>query len=143
MKRFFLALVIALLAIPTIEAQFNFGSYGNSSYFSSKQSASITFKNLSDYTMTLRIIRATGGCYTSIILGPHSSRVVSFSNSSNFKLKIKATSSFGRTSYHDGGKFSVTCTDTKWSEGEMSFRMASNGSGLGPTISAKQFESDY
>ena len=58
-------------------------------------------------------------------------------------MTIQNTSSYGHTSYHDGGKFSVTCTKTEWTEGEMSFQLSSYGNGLGPSISAKQFESDY
>ena len=71
-----------------------------------------------------------------------SSRAVSFSKSGTFKLKIKATPRYGQSSYHDGGKFSVTSTETEWTEGEMTFRMSTYGSGLGPSISAKEFESD-
>lgn len=143
MKRFILALTIVLVSVISVDAQYNYGGmYGNSSYTSS-QNASITFRNQSDYTMTLRIVYATGGYYSTVSLRPHSSSKVSFSKSGSFKLKIKATSYYGQTSYHDGGKFSVTCTSSEWTEGEMSFQLSSYGSGLGPSISAKQFESDY
>lgn len=132
-----------MITAVSANAQFNFGSVGERSSYNSRQNASITFTNQSDYTMTLRIIYARGGYYSSVVLRPHSSSSVSFSNSGNFKLKIKAVSSFGDVSYHDGGNFSVTCNSTEWTEGEMSFRMSSYGSGLGPKISAKQFESNY
>ena len=75
-------------------------------------------------------------------LPAHSSRTVNFNKSGTFKLKIKATSSYGQSSYHDGGKFSVTSTETEWTEGEMVFKMSTYGSGLGPSISAKEFESN-
>lgn len=141
MKRLILALIIGLVSVVTVNAQYNYGgSYGNSSY-SSKQNASITFRNQSDYTMTLRILYAGGGYYTTVSLRPHTPSKVSFSKSGNFK--IKAASSYGQVSYHDGGKFSVTCTSSEWTEGEMSFQLSSYGSGLGPSISAKQFESNY
>ncbi len=143
MNRFILALIIGLVSWFSADAQFNYaGMYGNSSY-TTKQNASITFKNQSDYTMTLRIIYAGGGYYSTVSLRPHSSSKVSFSKSGSFKLKIKATSSFGQASYHDGGYFSVTCNSNEWTEGEMSFRLSSYGSGLGPSISAQQFESNY
>ena len=127
----------------SVSAQFNFGGTGALNSYYSKPQANITFSNRSDYTMTLRILYADGGYYTSVTLRPHSSSKVNFSKSGNFKLKIKATPSYGQPSYHDGGKFSVTCTDQEWTEGEMSFQMSTYGSGLGPTISAQQFESNY
>ena len=143
MKRFILSLIIGFVSIVSVNAQFNYGGlYDNTSYTTS-QNASITFKNQSDYTMTLRIVYAGGGYYSTVTLRPHSSSKVTFSKSGSFKLKIKATSSYGQVSYHDGGKFSVTYTSQEWTEGEMSFRLSSYGSGLGPSISAKQFESNY
>lgn len=142
-----LTLFVAIAAVVlSTNAQYNFGNLYGSSQSStaySSQQASITFKNQSDYTMTLRILYAAGGYYTTVSLRPHSYSTVKFSKSGNFKLKIKATSSYGQTSYHDGGKFSVTCNDREWTEGEMSFQMSTYGSGLGPTISAQQFESNY
>lgn len=123
---------------PTIIAQSTYSDY---EYSVQKNTASITFKNSSDYTMTLRIVHSFGGLYTAVSLPAHSSRTVSFSKSGTFKLKIKATK-YGQSSYHDGGKFSVTCNDTEWTEGEMTFQMSSYGSGLGPSISAKEFEND-
>ena len=143
MKKFILALFICLVSIFSTEAQFNYGgAYVNSPYTSS-QKASITLRNKSEYTMTLRIIYAGGGYYSTTTLRPHSSSIVTFSRSGHFKLKIKAVSSYGQVSYHDGGSFSVTCTSTEWTEGEMSFQLSSYGSGLGPSISEKQFESNF
>ena len=76
-----------------------------------------------------------------IYLPAHSSRVETFAKSANYKLKIKAVN--GRNvSYHNAGTFSVTCTSTRRSEGRMSFQLSSYGSGLGPSISAKEFESN-
>lgn len=109
---------------------------------SGNHAASITFSNKSDYTMTLKIIYASGGLYSTIVLNPHSSRLVTFGSSNTFKLKIKAVHR-NTTSYHDGGYFPVTCTEYEWTKGEMSFELSTYGSGLGPTISAKEFESNY
>ena len=142
MKKIILALLICMISAVSADAQYNFGSIADRSS-SYRQNASISFSNQSDYTMTLKIIYATGGYYSSLVLRPHTSSKVSFSTSGTFKLKIKAVSKFGDVSYHDGGNFSVTCNSNEWTEGEMSFRMSSYGSGLGPKISASQFESNY
>ena len=143
MKKSLMLLVAIIVTVLSVNAQYSYGGlYGNTSYTNS-QNASITFKNQSEYTMTLRIVYASGGYYSTVSLRPYSSSTVSFSKSGSFKLKIKATSSHGGVSYHDGGMFSVTCTSQEWTEGEMTFKMSSYGSGLGPSISAKQFESNY
>ena len=105
------------------------------------QQASITFRNKSDYTLTLKICHLYGGTYSMIELGPKSSRTVSFGKTATFNLKIKATK-YGQSSYHDGGGLSVTCNEYEWTEGEMVFQMSSYGSGLGPSISRAEFESD-
>jgi hypothetical protein len=114
-----------------------------SQYYTQNNKATITFTNKSDYSMVVKIICYSGGLYQAIDLPPHSSRKSSFNKSATYKIKIKATPKIGYSSYHDGGDFSVTCTDTEWSEGEMTFQMSSYGSGLGPSISEKEFESNY
>lgn len=104
--------------------------------------AKIRFNNRSDHYMTIKIIYSYGGLYTTITLPPNEARNVTFGKSGSFKMKIKATH-HGVTSYHDGGDFSVTCNNYEWTEGEMTFTMSSYGTGLGPSISAKEFESNY
>ncbi len=144
MKKFILTVIIFVLGFVSASAQNFWGSSDNSSSSSRTQqstSATITFKNKSDYTMTLKVMYLRGGLYQTVTLSPHSSRVVSFSRSNSFKLKIKAVHN-GSPSYHNGGNFSVTCTSTEWTEGEMSFSLSTYGSGLGPSISAKEFESN-
>lgn len=143
MKKIILSALIAIAAFTNANAQ----SYGWStpiSYVeqSISHNASISFNNKSDYTMTLKIIHSYGGLYTTIVLRPHSQQIVAFGKTSSYKLKIKAVH-YGQTSYHDGGTFSVTCNSSEWTEGEMSFQLSSYGSGLGPSISAKEFESNY
>lgn len=109
--------------------------------FSNKGNASVTFKNMSNYTMTIRVLYSNGGYYSSVTLPPHSSRTMSFSHTASFKMKIKAVN--GNTiSYHDGGSFSVTCNDYEYSEGTIEFSLSTYGTGLGPRISEKDFLSN-
>lgn len=103
--------------------------------------ASITFRNSSDHTLTIKIIGMYGGLYQTVVLVPKSSKVVNFANTATYKLKIKATKN-GYSSYHKGGNFSVICNGEEWTEGEISFQMSTYGNGLGPSISAKEFESN-
>ena len=142
MKKHIATLIILLVTSVTMSAQTWSDYYSSSSKVSqNQQKASITFKNKSDYMMTLKVMKLYGGLYTTVTLSPHSSRTVTFSNTSSYKLKIKAVHN-GRPSYHDGGKFSVTCNEYEWTEGTMEFMLSTYGSGLGPTISAKEFESN-
>ena len=144
MKKFILTVFILVLGLVSASTQ-NFRNSSDNSSSSSitqqSESATITFKNKSDYNMTLKVMYHGGGLYKTVTLSPQSSRVVSFSRSNSFKLKIKAVHN-GSTSYHNGGNFSVTCTSTEWTEGEISFMLSIYGTGLGPSISAKEFESN-
>lgn len=149
MKKSIIAFALLFTSLSGVSAQSKIGDYlfkdskSNSLNYFQKNQATITFQNKSDYTLTLKILNAIErGLYSTITLSPHSSRTVGFTKTAVYKLKIKATH-LGTVSYHDGGTFSVTCTDTEWSEGTMSFEMSSYGNGLGPSISAKEFESNY
>lgn len=144
MKKFLATLVLVMSCTITALAQSYWGASSSSQVSDSqtKSYATITFQNKSDYTMTLKIMKATGGLYTTVVLSPHSNRTVSFGTTSSYSLKIKAVHN-GQPSYHDGGNFSVTCTKYEWTEGTMSFMLSTYGSGLGPSISAKEFEKDY
>lgn len=143
MRKFFAILVVLLsfCAFHT-SAQSQYDSMGDLYAYQTRENASITFKNRSSYTMTIKIMKSYGGLYDTVVLGPSSSRKVYFGSTSTYKMKIKATQN-GSVSYHDGGSFSVTCNDYEWTEGEISFSLSSYGNGLGPSISAKEFESNY
>lgn len=138
-KLYFIVLVMLLSVAPNTMANTHFSNLNWD--ISQNNNATIIFRNKSDYSMVLKILYSRGGLFHTVTLSPNSSRKVSFNKSGNFKLKIKATR-YGQSSYHDGGTFSVICNESEWTEGEMSFQMSSYGNGLGPTISAKEFESN-
>lgn len=142
MKKYFLFAVMLLISVISVSAQSDLYSYNSDNYYVQTNQASITFRNTSNSTIVLKIIKSYGGLYRSVVLSPNSSQVVKFGSTSSYKLKIKAITN-NNVSYHDGGDFSVTCTSTEWTEGTMSFSISSYGSGLGPKISAKEFESNY
>ena len=130
-------LMLVFTLLPIRAHYYNGGGY----YSAETTSAKMTFRNDSQYNMTLKIIGIYKGLHSVVSLPAYSSRIVSFTNSATYKLKIKAVN--GRhVSYHNAGNFSVTCTKTKISQGQMIFKMSTYGSGLGPSISAKEFESN-
>ena len=95
MKKFILTVFILVLGLVSASTQ-NFRNSSDNSSSSSitqqSESATITFKNKSDYNMTLKVMYHGGGLYKTVTLSPQSSRVVSFSRSNSFKLKIKEQS---------------------------------------------------
>lgn len=140
MKHIKILLVLLVLAFAKpVNAQIFNNDY--SSYQYKKSLATITFKNKSDYHMTIKIVGLYGGLYETVILPAQSSKDVYFDHTATYKTKIKA-SLRGSVSYHKGGNFSVTCNETEWTEGEISFQLATYGQGLGPKISAKEFENN-
>ena len=142
MKRIsLLFLMIVMLFIGAMPSMAQSNWFDNSSYASNSPKASMRFSNQSDYTMTVKILYTQGGLYRTVYLSPRSSETIYFSNTNRFKLKIKATL-HGQSSYHDGGAFAITCNSREWTEGEMTFRLSSYGSGLGKRISARDFESN-
>jgi uncharacterized protein RhaS with RHS repeats len=134
-------IVFLLLLCLTIGLSTSVQAQSVPQYYTQGNNATITFSNKSGYSMVVKIIGYYGGLYQTVNLPPHTSKTVSFSKSATYKTKIKATHN-GHTSYHKGGNFSVTCTETEWTEGEMSFQMSTYGSGLGPSISSKEFENN-
>lgn len=144
MKYTFIFILALLFAIST-SAQNYFGDYDLPTYTTQKSNATMTFKNQSKYHMTVKILKLKGGLYYTVDLPPHSSETVDFYSSATYKMKIRAMVS-GRASYHKGGNFSVTSTSERWSQGEITFKLVvtktGGGSGLGPTISKKEFDSN-
>ena len=145
MKKSVLFIIVALLVSINTFAQNYIGDYDYSIYIKQKTNATMTFKNQSGYHMTVKILKLQGGLYSTVTLPPYSSETVDFYSSATYKMKIKAMIS-GRASYHKGGNFSVTSTSERWSQGEITFKITvskhGGGSGLGPTISKKEFESN-
>ena len=144
MKYIFLFIAALLFAISTY-AQNYFGDYDIPMYTTQKSNATMTFKNQSKYHMTVKILKLKGGLYYTVDLPPRSSETVDFYSSATYKMKIRAMVN-GRASYHKGGNFSVTSTSERWSQGEITFKLVvtktGGGSGLGPTISKKEFDSN-
>ena len=144
MKYTFIFIAALLFAIST-SAQNYFGDYDIPTYTTQKSNATMTFKNQSKYHMTVKILKLKGGLYYTVDLPPRSSETVDFYSSATYKMKIRAMVN-GRASYHKGGNFSVTSTSERWSQGEITFKLVvtktGGGSGLGPTISKKEFDSN-
>ena len=139
MKKFISLLLTMLIAIVPLSAIVSSGETQSESQVGSRENATITFRNNSEYSLTIKIVKQNGQLYYTVSLDPHSAYTVNFHSSATYDLKIKATK-YGSSSYHDGGGLSVVCTDYQCTQGTMTFQMSSYGSGLGPGISAQDFD---
>lgn len=96
MKKAILILMLVFTLLPIRAQYYNGGRYNS---LESPTSATMTFRNDSQYNMTLKIIDIYKGLHSVVSLPAYSSRIVSFTNSATYKLKIKAVN--GRhVSYH-------------------------------------------
>lgn len=104
--------------------------------------ATLTIRNQSEYTLTVKIMR-TGerGLYQTVYIGPKSSSCVSFSRSGSFYTKTKAEKDWSGTLYKRGGVFRIQNDETGYSEATLDFFVSSYG-GSGQSISRAEFESD-
>lgn len=100
--------------------------------------ASITINNKSDYSVTVKIMRSSGGLYDVAYVSSRSSTTVYFSKSGDFYTKTKAEKR-GDVIYKMGGGFSVICNDEGYSEGQLDIYVSSYGSS-GKNISSSEFE---
>ena len=144
----FLLVFLIVGSAQNVSAQgwFN-GSENPSSYSQSKTTnASITIKNRSDYSLTVKILKTNGrGLYRTVYISPRSSSTVTFSSSDNFYTKTMAVKDglFGETLYRKGEAFSIQCDSQGYTEGTLEFYVSSTGGSSGQGISKSEFEKDY
>lgn len=129
------------IAMFTFDANAN-TSMKQSEYSYSNERASLSISNSSDYTLTIKIMKSSGGLYTTIILPAKSSQTVYFSYSGSFYTKIKAENNW-ETIYKKDSSFMIQCDDSGYTEASMSYYISSNGCSAGKSISKNEFESNY
>ena len=106
------------------------------------QSAKVTIKNRSEYTITVKVMKDEGGLYSTVCLAPHNSSTVSFPKSGNFYTKTKAEKGW-ETLYKMGSSFNVYCESDGYTEGTLEFYVSSTGGASGQSISKAEFEKNY
>ena len=89
MKRIFTICLSIAIAIFSVYVYAN-DSVTESDYSYSNEEASLSISNRSDYTLTIKVMRSSGGLYTTVTIPAKSSRTVYFSNSGSFYTKMKA-----------------------------------------------------
>ena len=136
MKKLFLMFVLTMGLIVNASAQ---GWYSDSDV-SPSHNASLTIKNRSSYSLTVKIMR-TGerGLYQTLSIAPQSSGYVTFSKSDTYFTKTKATKGF-ETLYKKSSPFSVQCDAAGYSQGTLEFFVSPGRGGMGQGISKAEFE---
>jgi len=127
MKKLFITFVISLLS---------FGAVANA------EQASLTIANRSDYTITVKVMKAEGGLYATRNISAHSSSTLSFPSSGNFYTKTKASKGI-ETLYKKGGTFEMTCNRSGYTEATLEFYVTGGYGSSGQNISKSEFEKDY
>jgi len=107
-----------------------------------RTAATLEIVNRSAYTLTVKILHASGrGLYTTVSISPNSSTVVYFSSTDRFFTKTKAVKGW-ETLYRKGSEFSVRCDDYGYSQGRLQFYVSGGNGSAGLNISRSEFESN-
>ena len=128
MKKFIVAIVLSLVSIICANGQ--------------NSQARLTISNKSDYAITVKVMKAEGGLYTTRTIGAHSSSTVSFSRTGMFYTKTKAQKGM-ETLYRQGSSFQMQCDNTGYTEGTLEFYVSGGYGASGQSISKAEFEKDY
>ena len=95
--------------------------------------------NKSNYTITVKVMKASGGLYATRILQPRSRAIVSFPQSGYYYTKTKVEKGL-ETLYRRGSIFDVYCGIDGYTEGELQFFVSEGYGPSGQSISRAEFE---
>lgn len=139
-----IALIVAMVnGVNASNAQSNNPVESTTAWYG-QQSASLTIKNKSGYTMTIKLMNAvTDSHYQTIYISSYSERTVYFSTSGSYYIKMKAEKGI-ETMYKKDSPFSIQCDDRGYSQATIEYYVSSNGgSNAGRSISKAEFERNY
>lgn len=108
------------------------------------EQATMTFKNKSNYTLTVKVMKYYGGLYSSVTIPAGGSRSIGFSSSGSFYTKLRFSSSYEDIYKIDRSGFSVTNDGYQYSEGTITYYMSASNSGssAGSPSNKREFEND-
>jgi hypothetical protein len=107
------------------------------------QQASLKISNSSDYNLTVKIMKYSGGLYSTLYIPAKQSRTTYFSRTGWFYTKTKAVKSMSQTLYmKDDKAFEIVCDERGYSENSMTYYVSEYGGSAGESISKSEFERD-
>lgn len=142
MKNLLFFLLLALGAVQSAKAVERPAAQPTTTQTQARTAATLEIVNRSAYTLTVKILRASGrGLYATVCISPNSSTVVYFSATDRFFTKTKAEKGW-ETLYRKGNEFSVRCDDYGYSQGRLQFYVSGGNGSAGQNISRSEFESN-
>lgn len=105
------------------------------------QNATVTIRNKSDYSLTVKVMQADGPKVAQLSIFPGGARAVSFASSGKFFCKTKAQKGIEKI-YRKSDPFEVICDKRGYTEGTLEFFVSPGEGGDGQSISASEFEDD-
>ena len=107
------------------------------------EQASLSVTNSSNYTITVKIMKYSGGLYQTLYIPPKQTRTAYFSKTGLFYTKTKAEKSLSATLYKkDEECFEIVCDHRGYSEASMTYYVSEYGGNAGESISRAEFEND-
>lgn len=125
--RYWLVLFLLVLAIPVFA-----------------ESARLTINNNSERDLTIKVMKNSGGLYTTLYIGPKQSRTCYIQQQGYYYTKVKAERNHFDTIYSKGDVFYVTNNSTGYSVLELTYWIEESQypQSSGTRISKSQFESN-
>lgn len=108
------------------------------------ESAHITFTNNSERTVTVKVMKLTGGLYSTVYVSPKSSRTISITQQGYYYTKTKAEKAMSETIYSKDDPFFVQNNSQGYSVLEITYWIQESKypQSSGTRISRSEFEND-
>ncbi len=108
------------------------------------ESAKITFDNHSERSITIKVMKYSGGLYSTVYVGPKSSRTIHISQQGYYYTKTKAEKALCETIYSKDDAFFVQNNSQGYSVLEITYWIQESKSpqSSGTRISKSEFDND-
>ncbi|MGM9818113.1 MAG: hypothetical protein ACI30B_03920 [Paludibacteraceae bacterium] len=108
---------------------------------SANPQAKLTITNSSEYTLTIKIMKLSGGLHSTLYIPPRQTQTAYFSQGGLYYTKTKAEKDFALTLYKkDETPFQIICNSNGYTEATMTYYVSSQGGNAGSSISKSDFE---
>ena len=106
------------------------------------EQASLSVSNSSDYTMTVKIMKCSGGLYQTLYIPPKQTRIAYFSKTGWFYTKTKAEKTLSILYKKDENCFEIVNDSRGYSQASITYYISEHGGNAGQSISKSEFEKD-
>ena len=110
--------------------------------YSKAEQASLSVSNSSDYTMTVKIMKCSGGLYQTLYIPTKQTRTAYFSKTGWFYTKTKAEKTLSTLYKKDEDCFEIVNDSRGYSQASITYYISEHGGNAGQSISKSEFEKD-